>query len=113
MGYRIVICSPTAIAANKLFNKCNKVINALIDERDVRNLTHLDKFRTIHKLLNKYEIDEGKTAYIIDEASMLNLSLFSKFLKNVQYDDKIILIGDNDQLPPIVGSSILEFFLNK
>lgn len=47
------------------------------------------------------------TVIIIDEASMMDIILFDLILKRISPDTKIILIGDNNQLPSVQAGNIL------
>lgn len=71
---------------------------------------------TIHKLLN-LSIDSSNTlftkqkhttntatsskTYIIDESSMINIDLMYDLVSHLNREDRIIFLGDCDQLPPI------------
>lgn len=72
--------------------------------------------KTIHRLLeytpvNGYERDENNPLYqdviIIDEVSMVNVVLMDKLLKAVKPSAKLILVGDENQLPSIGAGNIL------
>ena len=63
---------------------------------------------TIHKVFGiKNIVDNSKAVFldteflIIDEASMLDTSLFLRILNHLSFDTKIILVGDSNQLPPV------------
>lgn len=43
---------------------------------------------------------------IVDECSMIDLSLFSYFLNSIQPHTQVVLMGDCDQLPPIESGSL-------
>ena len=72
---------------------------------------------TIHKFLkwNKesetFQLDEYNKAcekvIIIDEVSMIDVSLFDSLLKALNNDIKLLLIGDENQLPSIKPGDIL------
>ncbi|WP_322909045.1 ATP-dependent DNA helicase [Mycoplasmopsis felis] len=77
--------------------------------------------RTIHSFLKikddteeveiKENYDEVKTI-IIDEFSMVNISVFYKLLKTCTNLEKLILVGDKDQLPAIGPGDILNDLIN-
>ncbi len=77
---------------------------------------------TIHKFLkwNKetetFQIDEYNKAHekiiIVDEASMVDIFLFSSLLKGLRINVKLILIGDENQLPSIGPGDVLHDLLN-
>lgn len=71
--------------------------------------------QTIHRFLNvKSSVEDAEkvvipenTVIIIDEASMLDIQLFAKLLESVNDTTKIILVGDNNQLPSVQAGNIL------
>ncbi len=76
---------------------------------------------TIHKFLkwNKetgtFGIDEynktGERVVIVDEASMIDIFLFSALLKGLRINVKLLLIGDANQLPSIGPGDVLNDLL--
>ena len=76
---------------------------------------------TIHKFLkwNKetgtFLIDEynktGERVIIVDEASMIDIFLFSALLKGLRINVKLLLIGDANQLPSIAPGDVLNDLL--
>ena len=64
---------------------------------------------TIQSLLVKFE-DRDNLPYkvlLIDEASMINSSLFARILSKVDRDATLIVVGDDAQLPPIGAGNVL------
>jgi len=64
---------------------------------------------TIQSLLVKFE-DRDTMPYkvlLIDEASMINSSLFARILSKVDRDATLIVVGDDAQLPPIGAGNVL------
>ena len=76
------------------------------------------KASTIHRFLkwNKdtdtYQVNERNKSdvkvVIIDEVSMLDTYLFDNLLKGLRLDTKIILVGDEDQLPSVGPGQVLK-----
>lgn len=76
---------------------------------------------TIHKFLkwNKetgtFGVDEynkaGERVIIVDEASMIDIFLFSALLKGLRVNAKLLLIGDANQLPSIAPGDVLNDLL--
>lgn len=72
--------------------------------------------KTIHRLL-KFNVDgnfefnsENPLPYdaiIIDETSMIDLSLMDALLKAVQTGTRLVLVGDRDQLPSVGAGNVL------
>ncbi|WP_415397455.1 AAA family ATPase [Sulfurimonas sp. CS5] len=64
---------------------------------------------TIQSLLVKYE-DRDNFPFgvvLIDEASMINSSLFARLMAKVHRDAIVIVVGDDAQLPPIGAGNVL------
>ncbi len=69
---------------------------------------------TIQSLLVKYE-DRDTLPYkvlLIDEASMINSSLFARIVSKVERDATLIVVGDDAQLPPIGAGNVLSDVLS-
>ena len=77
---------------------------------------------TIHRFLkwnkesNKFQINEyhkSKVEFIIvDEASMVDTLLFSSLLKGISVNTKIVLVGDDEQLPSVGAGNVLHDLIN-
>ncbi len=103
-GFYIELCAPTGRAAKKMSESTNM------------------EAKTIHRMLGinftgdddmqKFEHDEEdpvKADYIVvDEASMIDISLMYNLLKATALDTKLILVGDVDQLPSVGAGNILK-----
>ena len=75
--------------------------------------------QTIHKFLGLKKDDEyvvgssfsgnyeKDTVLIIDEASMMDIILFNKLLQGATMSTRILLIGDNNQLPSVQAGNVL------
>ncbi len=97
-GHRYLLCSPTGRAAKRLSEATGQPA------------------QTIHRLLG-YSPAEGFTyneqnpldadMIIVDEASMIDLSLFYHLLKAIAPDTHLLLIGDVDQLPSVGAGDVL------
>jgi exodeoxyribonuclease V alpha subunit len=69
---------------------------------------------TIQSLLVKYE-ERDKMPYkviLIDEASMINSTLFARLLAKVATEAVVIIVGDDAQLPPIGAGNVLADILS-
>ncbi|PJG82696.1 exodeoxyribonuclease V subunit alpha [Caviibacterium pharyngocola] len=119
---RIKLVAPTGKAADRL----NKSIEASF----IRLQTHEkiaisadlkaavpSEAQTIHRLLG-VRFFEDKTHYdqknplpldvlVVDEASMIDLSLMAKLLRALKPQTKLILLGDKDQLSSVEAGAIL------
>ncbi|MCI5604764.1 MAG: ATP-dependent RecD-like DNA helicase [Clostridia bacterium] len=90
--------------------------------RAAKRLTQLTghEAKTIHRLLGTQVSSEGFHTFthneentlkseviILDEVSMIDISLMSSFLKAVKHGAKLILVGDADQLPSVGPGNVL------
>jgi exodeoxyribonuclease V alpha subunit len=96
-GFNVVLLSPTAKAARRL-EECTG-----------------GEAKTIHKFLKMtkdgdshlYEDYIKDTVLIIDEASMMDIILFNNLLKGATMSTRILLVGDNNQLPSVQAGNVL------
>lgn len=83
-----------------------------------------EQAKTIHRLL-EYAVVDGRgrftkdernqlegDVFIIDEMSMVDLRLFTAFLRAVPSSAHIILVGDINQLPSVGAGAVLENIIN-
>ena len=97
-GFTVYHLSPTAKAARRL-EECIGTTDA----------------QTVHKFLGMKKDGEykGKGSYgdetvlIVDEASMLDIILFNYLLIGANLTTRILLIGDNHQLPSVQAGNVL------
>lgn len=84
----IKLCAPTGKAAKRM-----------------GEATGLQKFKpeTVHKYLQSHSQSENNNfnVMIVDEASMIDVSLLHSLLASIPDGAQLILIGDKDQLPPV------------
>jgi exodeoxyribonuclease V alpha subunit len=96
-GYIYELCAPTGRAAKRMSEMTNQPAS------------------TIHRLLEyqdgKFTRDEAKPlaadVIICDEVSMVDLLLMQSLLKAIKPGGRLILIGDNDQLPSVGPGKVL------
>lgn len=102
-GFRVCLTAPTGKAARRMSDVAGR------------------EAKTIHRLLEVGYSDNTRLPYfgrdedrpiesdliIVDEASMVDIILFSALLKAVPDGSKLILVGDSDQLPSIGAGNLL------
>lgn len=94
----ILLAAPTGKAADRMSDATGgeaKTIHRLLGYNPVQGYLHNEDFPLFGDVL------------ILDESSMINVSLMYTLLKAVPLDMKLILIGDVDQLPCIGAGNIL------
>lgn len=115
-GKTFTIC--TLVACIKALNKNVSIVSFAGKAVNVINLG-LNSLgisaTTIHRFLNKkedefYKIKKIKDIdyLIIDEASILDLKLFSELFASLELSTKIILVGDEHQLQPVGMGQVLK-----
>lgn len=102
-GMKVLLCAPTGRAAKRMTESTGR------------------EAKTIHRLLEmNVSEDEGETVFdkdesspidtdviIIDEASMIDVTLMYNLLKAVKLGTRIIIAGDSDQLPSVGPGDVL------
>lgn len=98
-GTSFLLLAPTGKAADRL------------RERTKKDAQTLHSFLAAKRWLNDNftfrrsggQIEDGYTTYIIDESSMLDLPLLAAFFRAVNWNSvqRLIFVGDPNQLPPI------------
>ena len=102
MGVETVLAAPTGRAAKRMSEATQQ------------------EAKTVHRMLEMERTSEGFTVFcrneknpisegvvIIDEASMLDLSLTAALVRAIKRGGRLILIGDSDQLPSVGAGNIL------
>ncbi len=98
MGRRVMLAAPTGRAAQRM----TEVIGR--------------EAKTIHRLLGwkggsfkKNEKSPLKTDFlVVDECSMLDISLTASMLRAVPVESQVVFIGDYDQLPSVGAGNVLK-----
>ena len=102
VGFKTVLAAPTGRAAKRMSEATS------------------EEAKTVHRMLEMERTTDGQMRFcrneknplsekvvIIDEASMLDLSLTSALLRAMRRGSRLILIGDSDQLPSVGAGNIL------
>lgn len=134
LNWNLYMAAPSGKAADRLAESMDdtlREISATARDKNPRFVEKLAKASsyTLHRLL-KYSVSKGgftfnsgnplpeKSIYIIDEASMIDISLFAAFLQALPPSGnfKLFILGDPNQLPSVdagaVLGNILEFDRN-
>lgn len=111
----VLLCAPTGKAASRMVESIQSAL-----ESDVRLNTFSQIIpqhaSTIHRMLGwnpstgtfrHHEANPIKAdLLIVDEASMIDLVMFSRLMRAISSDCRIVLIGDKDQLASVEAGSI-------
>ena len=99
---KIFLLAPTGRASKRLSEACNhkastihRALEVSFKEGDYPVFNYNEK--------NKLEAD----VVIVDEVSMVDVTLFNSLLKSLPNTCKLILVGDKDQLPSVGAGNVL------
>ena len=117
----IHLCAPSGKASNRMKESILKGLNDLEDSEKNKHPEIVNKIEnlkesTIHSLLeinsnthafsyNKYHQFE-KSIFVIDEASMIDICLFSSLLDAIPTGARIFIMGDKNQLPSVEAGAV-------
>ena len=111
---RIALAAPTGKAAARMIDSIQENIDSSLMPADVSNLIP-DQASTIHRLLGynqqgfRYSQQHQLPldCVIIDEASMIDLTLMYRLLDALPQQARVILLGDRDQLASVAAGNVL------
>ncbi len=123
----IYLTAPSGKAADRVGESLKNTLSLLqqlnSDEQEIKEkLLNLESY-TIHRLL-KYNPGSGKFTYnkdkqfadgsifVIDEASMIDISMFANLLQAIPENARVFILGDVDQLPSVDAGAVLGDLLN-
>lgn len=113
---RIVMAAPTGKAADRLRKAVSEKWGDLPLPSDVAAVIPRETF-TLHRLLGavphssrpRFRADNPLRAdvVVIDEASMVDLALFSRLVQALEMNTHLIVLGDKDQLASVEAGAVL------
>ncbi|WP_107879330.1 exodeoxyribonuclease V subunit alpha [Neisseria animaloris] len=114
---RIALAAPTGKAAAHMARALHKALNRFeLPEKAKRHLLQLEG-QTVHRLLKlrppqMQPLFNGEQPLpldilVVDEASMLDVSLLLHLLRAVPQGCRVILLGDENQLPSVGAGAVL------
>ena len=101
-GLNVLLAAPTGRAAKRmseLTGREAKTIHRLLEVEWSDDETPVFARDSLHPL--------DADAIIVDELSMVDITLFDALLKAVPFGCRLILVGDCDQLPPVGAGNVL------
>lgn len=102
LGMRAVLAAPTGRAAKRMSETTGR------EAKTIHRLLEMERTETSCPKFNRnsrFPLEED--AFIVDEASMIDLPLMSALLRAVPRGSRLVLIGDFDQLPSVGAGNIL------
>lgn len=113
---RIALCAPTGKAAARLGQAVQESLTRMrLSEAIYRAIP--EKAQTLHRLLGvrrnspRFRHDGNNPLpwdlVVVDEASMVDLALMSKFIVALRPGARLVLLGDKDQLASVESGAVL------
>jgi exodeoxyribonuclease V alpha subunit len=114
----IALCAPTGKAAARLQEAVHHEAAALAVSEEVRVKLGELRAGTIHRLLgwrpgshSRFRHDAANRlphdVVIVDETSMVSLSLMARLVEAIRSDARLVLVGDPDQLTAVEAGAVL------
>jgi exodeoxyribonuclease V alpha subunit len=115
----VALAAPTGKAADRIRASVIRHLTAIVDpaEVDRKLIENCPPALTLHRLLGYSPAEErfrhsesnslAEKLVIVDEASMLDLTLTDSLLRALQPEAKLLLLGDANQLPPVDAGAVL------
>jgi len=97
---KLALLAPTGRASKRLTE--STLVHASTIHRFLKWNKESDSFQVNERCKSDVEF------VVVDEASMVDVSLFSSLLKGLKTDTKIILVGDFNQLPSVGAGQLLK-----
>lgn len=106
--YDVRLVAPTACAAKRMENITGTKASTIHRLLELRRDDNSDFLHFGRNSNNKLDTD----VIIVDETSMLDLSLAKALLDAIKNDTRIIFVGDKNQLPSVGAGNVLEDIIN-
>jgi exodeoxyribonuclease V alpha subunit len=103
IGWDTVLAAPTGRAAKRLSEATSEEAKTIHRLLEVERKS--DTGEQVFGRNERYPIDQ--TVIIVDEASMIDLSLMNSLLRAIRRGARLVLIGDIDQLPSVGAGNVL------
>ena len=113
---KIGLAAPTGKAAARMMESILAAKQSLAVSETIRNLIP-ERAETLHRLLGsrvntgRFRHDENNPlsldVLIVDEASMIDLSMMTALMKALPASSRLILLGDKDQLSSVEAGTVL------
>ncbi|MGF1671654.1 MAG: exodeoxyribonuclease V subunit alpha, partial [Balneolaceae bacterium] len=114
-GFSIALAAPTGKAAARMSEAITRTISVFNPDAEQR-VSIPKKAMTLHRLLQPYNSTglfpdmKDPLPYdliVIDEASMMDLVMAQKLLKNIGENTMLVLVGDRNQLASVEAGAVL------
>jgi exodeoxyribonuclease V alpha subunit len=114
----VALAAPTGKAAARLEDAVRRGADDMDIDQERRDRLHMLTGRTVHRLLgfnpgNRTRFRHHRLnrlpydVVVVDETSMVSLSLMARLLEAVRSDARLILVGDPEQLASVEAGAVL------
>jgi exodeoxyribonuclease V alpha subunit len=114
----VALAAPTGKAAARLEDAVRQGADAIPVDQEERDRLHALVGRTVHRLLGFNPGNRTRFRHnglnrlphdvvVVDETSMVSLSLMARMLEAVRPDARLILVGDPEQLASVEAGAVL------
>lgn len=104
LGKKVSLAAPTGKAAKRLSEACSAEAKTLHRLLKLDIISETDDYTYTSDHSDPIDSD----VVIVDEMSMVDLSLMNVLLKSLKSTAKLILVGDADQLPSVGAGNVLD-----
>ncbi|SIN71271.1 DNA helicase/exodeoxyribonuclease V, alpha subunit [Singulisphaera sp. GP187] len=118
----MLLAAPTGKAAQRMGQAIQSGLRAIAEPSpEDQDLEALPEPRTLHRLLG-YSPSTGRFLHhennrlagrliVVDEASMIDLVLMERLARSLRDDSRLVLLGDDHQLPSVEAGAVLRDLL--
>ena len=103
----IRLAAPAGIAGKNLAESISKAVGETVEGQTIHRLLGARPWKGDWKYEHNEENPMWGRVFILDEVSMLDTELFYRFLVALPGNARVILVGDEDQLPSVGAGSVL------
>lgn len=102
IGHKVVLAAPTGRAAKRMSEATS------VEAKTVHRMLEMERASTgENRFLRNEKNKLSESVVIVDEASMLDLSLMAALVRAMKRGSRLVLIGDSDQLPSVGAGNVL------
>lgn len=102
-GLRVALAAPTGRAAQRMTELTGSEAKTIHRLLEVEYKDGASEPSFVYNLRNPLDLD----AVIVDELSMVDVTVFSALLDALPLHCRLIMVGDQDQLPPVGAGNVL------
>lgn len=106
-GLKVLLGAPTGRAAKRMSESTGKEATTIHRMLDMRVFEKEESVFVTNAEEHSLEAD----VVIIDEASMIDITLMNALLKSIKVGTRLIIVGDVDQLPSVGAGNVLNDFI--